>query len=506
MLADEVAAVVAAGPATAVELAERLGVSEAQVLYALFSGHGRFRTDRGSPPRWALADSAPSAPPPGSAGMVPQSTGGPGSTEETLGLYPWQTDALASWRARGRRGVVEAVTGTGKTMVGVAAVVEQLARRGQSLVLVPTLELQQQWVDALRRWLPPARPVGRLGAGQAGSLVHADVLVAVINSARVADECHRYASAVNRLGLDPRFTRRLGLSATYGRDDGGHTAWLDPYFGGVCFQMDYRRAAAEKVTAPFSVTLIGVAFGPTERERYDQLTDALRGLTARLVGLGAPPEPFDVFVRAVNGMADGDGPGCQAARAYRQTVLARRRLLADTPAKRQALAGLVPAVRAAQRSIVFTESIASAELAAALLDRRGIPAAAIHSQLPARQRRGVLESFAAGSIPALAAPRVLDEGIDVPAADLAVVIGASRSRRQMIQRMGRVLRRKPDGRPARFAVLFVEGTIEDPRRGAHEAFLDQMLEVAEQVWCFDSVVAAQRRAAVVESLAWSGPG
>jgi RNA polymerase primary sigma factor len=44
----------------------------------------------------------------------------------------------------------------------------------------------------------------------------------------------------------------------------------------------------------------------------------------------------------------------------------------------------------------------------------------------------------------LSAPRILDEGIDVPAADLGIIVGASNSRRQMIQRTGRVLRTKDD--------------------------------------------------------------
>jgi superfamily II DNA or RNA helicase len=83
----------------------------------------------------------------------------------------------------------------------------------------------------------------------------------------------------------------------------------------------------------------------------------------------------------------------------------------------------------------------------------------------------------------LVAPRVLDEGVDVPAADLAVIAGASRSRRQVVQRMGRVLRKKPDGRLARFVVLFAQGTIEDPAFGAHEAFLDKVVAVSERVTC-----------------------
>ena len=52
---------------------------------------------------------------------------------------------MAAWERRGGRGVVEAVTGAGKTMVGVAAALDELWRRGQVLVLVPTVELQHQW-------------------------------------------------------------------------------------------------------------------------------------------------------------------------------------------------------------------------------------------------------------------------------------------------------------------------------------------------------------------------
>ena len=100
----------------------------------------------------------------------------------------------------------------------------------------------------------------------------------------------------------------------------------------------------------------------------------------------------------------------------------------------------------------------------------GLRAAAMHSRLSTRARAEILELFATGGLDVLAAPRVLDEGVDIPAADLGVIIGASRSRRQMVQRMGRVLRKKADGRRARFVVVFVEDTVEDPSSGAHEDF------------------------------------
>lgn len=426
----------------------------------------------------------------------------------------WQVDALNAWERRGGRGVVEAVTGTGKTMVGLAAALDELHRRGQVVVLVPTVELQNQWVAELEPRLPGDRRVGRMGAGAADRLVTSDVLVAVVNSARsvdvrpirqggllVADECHRYGSVVNHLALDPRFRRRLGLSATYARDDDGNLAWLDPYFGGTCFRLGYARAVAEGVIARFTVTTVGVRFSPPEQAHYDQLTDLMRGLRARLVrDHGLPPEPFEDFMREWALLAAGDGEGSGVARAYRQAMLERRRLLADTPAKDEALTAVAPAVRAADRTIVFTQSIAASERAGRLLRECGLRTEVIHSSRRASDRQDALRRFAGGDVDVLAAPRVLDEGIDVPAADLAIIVGASRSRRQMVQRMGRVLRRKPDGRHARFAVLFVEGTVEDPSVGAHEAFLGEIVDVADQVSHFPASMVAERPGEVVEHL------
>ena len=116
----------------------------------------------------------------------------------------------------------------------------------------------------------------------------------------IADECHRYASEQFRLALEERFERRLGLTATYARDDGGHEDVLDPYFGGVVFSYGYADAVGEGVVAPFRVALMPVAFAPTERDEYDEHTETLRQARRALLASGAPGDPYEDFILFVN--------------------------------------------------------------------------------------------------------------------------------------------------------------------------------------------------------------
>lgn len=511
MLADDISEALALRPGlTAAELVSvlragqpdgRSGRNLKAITLALFDGRERFRCGREEPPRWWLSTFEG-----GDERLARRSSqskeGGPRPFDRAR-LYQWQRDALEDWTASRSRGVVEAVTGSGKTMLGIAAAIDELAARGHVLVVVPTVDLMHQWRRHVSPLLPPGYSIGCLGGGETGSFAEHDVVVGVVNSVRgtdlkmtrrggllVADECHRYASPMNRLVLDRRFERRLGLSATYARDDEGHLDWLNPYFRGTCFRMGYRRAVADGVTARFTVALVGVALAPDERARYKELTVDLGARYARLMKRHhLPTESFGQFMKALNLIAAGAGAesdGANDARAYLAQLIERRRLLADTPAKTAALALLGPAVAAAARSIVFTRSVATAELARSVLAAQGLRAGTVHSQLPMGLRRDVLERFAAGDLTVISAPQVLDEGIDVPEADLAIILGASRSRRQMIQRMGRVLRKKPDLRLARFAVLYAEATIEDPAHGAHETFLEEITDVAGDVRSFSA--------------------
>ena len=415
------------------------------------------------------------------------------SPSNPFGLYTWQQEALSAWRANGQRGIVDAVTGAGKTRVGIVAISEALERGMKTLVLVPTITLLHQWCDDILELLPNVA-LGRVGDGFEDRFDGHDVIVAVMASARsrrfslrgaegllIADECHRSAAPQNKKALTAAFSWRLGLSATHERLDEAHISVLLPYFHRVVFTLGYERAMADGVIAPVNVTFVGVEFSDEEKECYIQLQRELSSLRRKLVGqMGCRPDPFPAFMDDVLRLcARGTSEERRAARRWLKAWNNKKELLARTPAKLEALALIEDKIRTANRSLFFTQTIGSAQDIAFALRALGFRVELHHSDLSALERQSNLQDFTGGAIDCLVTVQTLEEGVDVPDADLAVIVAASKQRRQMIQRMGRVLRRKSDGRDAEFAILFVEMTDEDPRLGAHATFVEELMAVAQ---------------------------
>src|SRR5699024_747202 len=178
------------------------------------------------------------------------------------------------------KGVVEAVTGAGKTRVGIAAVAQALRLGMKVTILVPTTELQEQWMKSLQKDLAKAS-VGRLGGNSNATFQEYDVIVAIINSAGtrsviehfrsglvVADECHRYAAPLFANALEETYEWRLGLTATYTREDGRNDI-LDDYFGRIVYRIWYDQAQQSGVISEFDIALVGIHLLPEERMEYE---------------------------------------------------------------------------------------------------------------------------------------------------------------------------------------------------------------------------------------------
>jgi RNA polymerase primary sigma factor len=424
---------------------------------------------------------------------------------EEINLYEWQQRALESWQRNGFRGVVEAVTGGGKTRLAIGAIQSHLLMGWKVLVLVPTIELMQQWnsvlSDQLKMKSSLSFEIGLAGSGYKQTLEDCDVLVSLIHSAApnggnllpigekgllIADECHRYASESWERALDPDFERRLGLTATYERED-GKISVLDSYFSEVCYQLDYDEAIGEGVIAEFNVAFLGLDLCSHEKKAFDEVDKRCRMLKNRLIKeYSIPEDPYSAFMSVVNHFSEGGfGEASVLSRSYRASVNKRKDILANAEQKYQSMDYLLDPIMNSERTIVFTQTKAGAKKVLDELGNHGFRIGLLDSDMKREERSEVLDGFRNGFYHIIVAPKLLDEGIDVPEADLGIVISASRTRRQMIQRMGRVIRKKNDGRPAKFIIMYIKGTSEDPECGAQETFIDMITETDCNLGYFD---------------------
>lgn len=426
-------------------------------------------------------------------------------TEPSRPLFPWQVQALQNWRNTGGRGVIEAVTGSGKSMVAIQLLYHFIKAGRRCLVLVPSTALQEQWHCEIRRHLG-FDPVSHIGGGP-GSVYRPDspVTIGVVNSVAqdapfytghfdllVADETHRYGALFFRRALLDTARFRLGLTATFERSDDGIKEVLKPYFNErTCLAYGFDRARRENVVARYGAVFVGVDLDPDEKLKYEEHGTTMTRKRNYLKSNW--PQKYDdvsfgeFLGQAVLASKRGDQEG-MAARTYINAMTQRRKLLSESTVKTRCAESLAPAAKAASKFVFFCETRMAAESIADRLNASGLSVTSHHSGVPDQERSAILEGLKHGSLRGVVAVHTLDEGVDVPNLDLGVVVAGTKQRRQMIQRMGRVLRKKPDNRKAVFVVIYAKGTAEDPGLGLNgeESHFDVLLQNADRKEFFDT--------------------
>ncbi|NJN01265.1 MAG: DEAD/DEAH box helicase [Leptolyngbyaceae cyanobacterium RM1_1_2] len=366
--------------------------------------------------------------------------------------YAHQQEALAAWVRSGWRGVVVLPTAAGKTYL--AQMVMQATPRS-TLITVPTLDLMHQWYAHLEAAFPDVE-IGLLGGG---SRDRTPILVATYDSAAIhaetlgnqyalliCDECHHLPSDFNRVIAEFSIAPyRLGLTATPDRADGRH-ADLTQLLGPVV----YHKTAEElsgKALAAYQVIQIKVQLSETERDRYNFLIQRRnRFLQEKNIWLGSA-QGWQRFVGASARSQDG-----------RRAMLAHREAKAiawGTDGKITVLADLLTQ-HFPERTLIFTNDNATVyRISQDFL----IPA--ITHQTPVKERHEVLQKFRSGEYKTLVASHVLNEGVDVPEARVAILLSGSGSTREYIQRLGRVLRKGKGDKLALLYEVVAEETTEE---------------------------------------------
>ncbi|MEM8638641.1 MAG: DEAD/DEAH box helicase family protein [Cyanobacteria bacterium P01_G01_bin.54] len=361
----------------------------------------------------------------------------------SLTPYPHQREALTAWKKGDRQGVIVLPTAAGKTYLAQLAL-ECTPR--DTLIVVPTLDLMHQWYAGLEKAFPGTE-LGLLGGG---SRDRTAILIATYNSAAIHaetlgnrygllifDECHHLPTDFFRVIAEYAIAPyRLGLTATPERADDAHIE-LDQLIGPILYRKSPDDLSGQAL-ANHEVRQIKVRLTPEEQAQY----------AAAIATRNDFLKESGIFLGSLNGWQ-------QFVQASARSAAGRRAMLAHRQAKAIAL-GTTGKLRVLteiltehypRRTLIFTNDNATVyRISQDFL----IPA--LTHQTPVKERHAILRRFKSGDYGAIAASHVLNEGVDVPDAEIAVILSGTGSTREYIQRLGRVLRKGK--RASKQAILY----------------------------------------------------
>lgn len=376
---------------------------------------------------------------------------------------PYQREAVEAWVSAGKRGQIVLPTGSGKSFVAQLAI--QAVGRS-ALIVVPTIDLMNQWYSGLLGAFEGAE-VGLLGGGyheiQPLTVTTYDSFNIHISryggrfGLLVFDECHHLAgpSYLEACGASIA-PFALGLTATPERQD-GRDSLLEFAIGPIVYRRGITELAGEFLSE-YDVERVTVELSDEEKEFYAREREIylnfIRSKGIRFSARGG----WSDFVM----LSSRSNEGRRAFKAFRQ-----QRRVALTCASKLELVGQLIARHGSDRVIVFTNDNPTVYL----LSRRLLLPCITH-QTPTKERREILQRFNDGTYPVVLTSKVLNEGVDVPEANVAIVLSGSGSVREHVQRLGRILRMAKDKRALLYEVV-TRNTVEEgvsDRRREHDAY------------------------------------
>lgn len=335
----------------------------------------------------------------------------------------WQVEALAEWERANHRGIVSVVTGGGKTVFALSCI--DRIRPIATLIIVPTTALLEQWWEEAASYFDLDLDEINIVTGSLRFRLGA-INIAVLNTAAklaermqehkcflIVDECHKAASEQFRAALQINTFASLGLSATPERPyDEGLKDVLIPALGPVIFNYEYAAALCDGVIVPFDLRNIVFELEKDRQAEYDKLSKAIARSISRH-GTEAD-ETIALFLK-------------------------RARVL-NLSLNRIRLALKLAAANWGKRILIFHEDIEACDLIHCVLAENGVRSGVYHSKMQLRAKAAMLGLYRRGEIDVLVTCRALDEGFNVPETEIGIIAASTATRRQRIQRLGRVVR------------------------------------------------------------------
>jgi superfamily II DNA or RNA helicase len=345
-----------------------------------------------------------------------------------LKLRQWQEKAFPLWWAK-KRGIVKVVTGGGKTVFAIHCLTKYLEEQKDNsiFIIVPSIALLDQWYEGLQKTFGD-KDISLNGGGE-----HLDniskITISTIDSVKniihkfnapntllIVDECHKIGTEKRGEILTGNWHATLGLSATPERDyDDNFYIIIKKILGDIIFDYDYIDAREDEVIVNFKLLYAYAEMTEAENDKYKDFTKKIQRRAATIGGNNMNDYPLKMLIfnraRMVKNSKNRIPFGVELLQKHKRDSW-----------------------------IVFTENKKQAKEFNKIINKKGYKSAIYNTDLDNNEREENLNNFKSGNLNVLVSCTALDEGFDMPEADGAMILSASSSKRQRIQRMGRVLR------------------------------------------------------------------
>lgn len=377
-----------------------------------------------------------------------------------LELRKYQKNAIAAWVKNNNRGIFQMATGTGKTKTSLAAVTKILDVYYSNqvkcglVVVVPYVVLLEQWLEDLKefqisaiacyesknKWLPRVEENIRLFNENVRdklflitttkTLISSDFqrCIATIKGDYIflADEMHHLTSDMMRQSLPQNAKYRLGLSATLmTKYNSAKMEELKAYFGGIIYEYSMKEAIETDCLTRYFYYPIYVELTDEEKSDYYEVSKKIS----------------KAMMLAGNDLDDDDNIPLKALLSQ------RGRILASASNKLIKLKEMAPQFKDKANLIIYCgDKIESNvkyidKVYEIVNNEEGIISAKFTAEENPQQRRDILDLFGKKVIQALIAIRCLDEGVDIPQLETAIIMSSGTNPKEFIQRRGRILRK-----------------------------------------------------------------
>ncbi|MEB3799270.1 MAG: DEAD/DEAH box helicase [Desulfurococcales archaeon] len=363
-------------------------------------------------------------------------------------LRDYQKEALEKWLDNNGRGIIALPTGSGKTIIAIAAIA---TKKVYTLVVVFTKEQLLQWIEKIKNFTDAGELVGAY-YGEEKNLK--PITVTTYQTAfkkinifstkfdfLIVDEAHHLpADKFRAIAMGSAAIYRMGLSATVARDDGKHEE-IFPLMGGVVYTKRASELVKEGYLAPFVVRTVYAQLDPAEKKTYDSLRKEYRKYSKN--------RRFEEILKLAQ---KGDPNAIQAVRINAKI----KNLLALSEGKIRTIERIVKdELMKGSKIIIFTQYKSQAEKIA---EKTG--ALLLHGDLDSRTRKAILDKFKSMDKGVLVVTTLGDEGLDLPDVNVGILASGTSSSRQFIQRLGRLVRPGP-GKSAVLYDVVLKGTSEE---------------------------------------------